>query len=466
MRAPFDPDPTIDTCVQPRRRALLKLLLGGAASLSASSFLTRGLADATDGAEEFFIFIHAAGGWDVTLWSDPRNEKKGLISPASTANTDTSGVRRWVDAPLEEGVRTFTPVRPSGSNLTFGPGIGDLAEHFDRLCIVNGLAMNTVSHPDGSAFSTTGRHLVGTRAPASSVDTALANEFGRASLFPVLSASFPSFYVGEGLDRRVVPLIVGNIGVITRSLTRTQAFDTDDDRDLVTATLAAEAHDLAAKSYYPDALRGMELQYEQLRKMLKGSLQDVFSGPRLKKAQPQFNYTGRFQAGGALNAAFTVEALRRGLVRCMSFGVGGFDTHNANYRTHALLQQETFDLVATLLRALDATPHPTKAGAKLSDHTHLLMVSEFCRTPQINRAGGRDHYPNNSALVISPRFKGNMAFGQSDPEQLLPMATRAFPDGKRAMAPPDLLATLLHSVGVEPRKYLRDGSVVPELLRA
>jgi uncharacterized protein (DUF1501 family) len=93
-------------------------------------------------------------------------------------------------------------------------------------------------------------------------------------------------------------------------------------------------------------------------------------------------------------------------------------------------------------------------------------MSEFCRTPQVNLASGRDHYPNNSALVISPRFRGNTVFGKSDPEQVLPVATRMFSDGERAMAPPDLLATFLSAFGVDPRKYLRDGEPVPELLAA
>ena len=113
---------------------------------------------------------------------------------------------------------------------------------------------------------------------------------------------------------------------------------------------------------------------------------------------------------------------------------------------------------------MDAIPHPTKSGKKLSDHAHVLVVSEFCRTPQINLAGGRDHYPNNSALVISPRFRGGRSYGKTDVEQLLPATAGTFADGARPVAPPDLLATLLAAFKIEPRKYLRDGEVVKELL--
>src|SRR5262244_489167 len=106
---------------------------------------------------EFFVFIHAAGGWDVTLWADPRNEKKGIVQPASSENTDPSQVRHWTDAPLDEGTRTFALLRTK-SGAVFGPGIGGLYEMSDRITVVNGLAMNTVSHPDGGTFSVTGRH--------------------------------------------------------------------------------------------------------------------------------------------------------------------------------------------------------------------------------------------------------------------------------------------------------------------
>ncbi len=86
--------------------------------------------------------------------------------------------------------------------------------------------MNTVSHPDGTAFSATGRHLTGSRVPGSSIDTILAGELGENSLFPAVSVQFPSTYAGEpGLDRRAVPLVVGQIGTISRTLARGGRYD-------------------------------------------------------------------------------------------------------------------------------------------------------------------------------------------------------------------------------------------------
>jgi hypothetical protein len=448
------------------RRTFLNVLAASAAAAVTGLPTIDALADVTaQGDSEFFVFLIALGGWDVTLWADPRNELKGIIHPASTENTDTAQVKRWVDAPLDAGFRTFELVRPKGSSLVFGPGIGDLADMPDRITVINGLEMNTVAHPDGQVFSTTGRHPQGGRVAASSVDTILANETGREQLLPIVSVRFPSSYVGANLDRRVVPLAIDDVGSISRTLARSQAYDADPERDRVTAMLSEEARDLAKRSTYPDVLDGLALQYEGLRRMLGSNLQDVFSGGGLRKAHPEFDYKRRFTGGPAVNAAFAVEAMKRNVVRCLSFAVGGFDTHGNNYRTHAQLQQETFGLVADLVKSLDATPHPTKHGSKLSEHTHILVVSDFCRTPQINLGMGRDHYPNNSALVVSPRFRTNFAFGKSDPEQVLPQPAKKFLDGERPIAPPDLLATFLSAFGVDPRKYMRDGEVVRELLR-
>ncbi len=449
------------------RRRFLKVLSGSAiAALTGSPLTALAQAATKENEGEFFVFIHASGGWDVTLWSDPRNEAKGIVSPASTDNTDKGQVRLWADAPLDGATKTFELVRPRGSNLVFGPGIGALAELPDRITVINGLAMNTVAHPDGSTYSATGRHPQGGRVAASSIDTMLANELGTGQLLPTVSLRFPSAFVGDNLDRRAVPLAVDDVSSVGRTLFRSQMFDANAERDKVTALLSEEASDLAKRSTYPGVLEGMDLQYQSLRRMLGTNLQEVFTANSLKTLHPQFNYKARFGAGPAVNASFAVEAMKRNIVRCVSFTFGSFDTHGNNYKTHAQNQQELFDMVATLLRALDATPHPTRTGKKLSEHTHILVVSEFCRTPQINLAMGRDHYPNNSALVVSPRFRTNFSFGRTDVEQLLPMAAKSFTDGSRAIAPPDVLATFLGAFGIDPRKYMRDGEVVRELLKA
>jgi hypothetical protein len=440
-----------------RRRRFLQLL-GGAAAMATGLPVW-----AAPKGDDFFVFVHAAGGWDVTLWADPRNERIGLVEPASTDNTDTAGLARWTDAPLDGDTRTFAPL--DDGRLVLGPGIGALYDLRDRLTVINGLAMNTVSHPDGIAYSATGRHLAGGRAPAASIDVAVASELGAAQMLPAVAIQFPSAFVGERLDRRAIPLRVASAATIARSLARSPAYLDGDDRAAITGVLTAEAAALARRSVFPGTYEKLAGQYAAQPLLVGGALEKAFAPKALQDAFPQFDYRSRTQAQGALSAAFTCAALGRNVVRSVGFALGGLDTHNQNYKQHARTLQDLFGVVASLVAVLDAAPHPTRTGAKLADHTHLLVFSEFCRTPQINLTGGRDHYPNNSALVISPRFRGGRVFGRTDRAQLLPADAKAFADGARPIAPPDLLATYLHAFGIAPRTYLRDGEVVPELLR-
>jgi hypothetical protein len=450
-----------------RRRSLLELMLGGAAGLAAMP-IVRALggsnAARATSPDEFFVFIHAAGGWDVTLWSDPRNEKKGLIDPPSTDNTDTAGIGRWHNQTLAGKVQTFKPlVTPDGR--VFGPGIGELFDLHDRLTVVNGLAMNTVSHPDGTCFSTTGRHLAGTRTPVPSIDTLLASAFCGDQLLPLVSMRFPSSYVGDDLDPRAVPLKVAGVGGLGKSLERSSAYLSAEDRRDVSLLLSDEAKDLARRSPAPQVYTRLAAQYDALPRMLSGDVATVFKAQALRAAYPELPFNRNDDNDGVLAAAFALEAMKRNVIRCVGLSLGALDTHNVSYRGHGRMLSDLFGVVAALVKRLDTIPHPTVAGAMLAEHTHIMVLSEFCRTPGINLGGGRDHYPNNSALVISPRFKP-ITYGKTDPGQLLPAVSGTFSDGARAIAPPDLLATYLAAFGIAPAGLIRDGEVVKDLLRA
>ncbi|WP_394831889.1 DUF1501 domain-containing protein [Pendulispora rubella] len=451
------------------RRSFLKAFLAGAGFLPlAGAPLFRAVAAEPAKSDDFFLLIHALGGWDVTLSLDPRWEETGLIDPASTVNTTFAALRKWQSgtAKLSDGGVSFQAIRPSGTPFTFGPAIGNLTDHASRICVVNGLATNTVSHPDGQTFAVTGRHLNGGRPNQSSIDVCCANEFGTEQLLPVVSVQYPSYLLGAQMDARARPLRIATIGTMAQSLSRATLYDTQTERNAVNAVLTEEANDLAAISNDPSALQGFGSQYGALQNLLtNASLQRVFSEAALIAAHPELNIsTLRFQRAAAVNAAFAMEAFRNNIARCVSFIFNGFDTHSANYTNQAATQQETFDTLAALLAQLDQIPHPTRTGRKLSDHTHILVTSDFCRTPQINLQRGRDHYPNGSALIISPKFKGKTLYGKTDPQQLLPANAGTFVDGPRPVAPPDVLATFVSAFGVDPQKYFREGEVIKELL--
>lgn len=224
------------------RRTFLKLLSGLAAGAAVNSRVLRAVADGADTvkSDDRFIIIHAGGGWDVTLWADPRNEERGLVDPASTATVTTDAIRLWTDGPtLSDGSKSFQMVERRGSQ--FGPAMGALADLLDRATIFNGIAMETVSHPDGSYYSATGRHLAGGKPVQTSIDTALASELGPGDLLPLMSVNFPSTYTGRNLDPRASPLRVSNVTAVSKSLARSELYTTSDDRAAVTQLLEEDA---------------------------------------------------------------------------------------------------------------------------------------------------------------------------------------------------------------------------------
>ncbi len=81
------------------RRAFLKVL-GGAGVAAMTVPILPAFAEPSVGPDEFFIFIHAGGAWDVTLGLDPRNTKQGIIDPATSGakgTIDPAPITRWVD---------------------------------------------------------------------------------------------------------------------------------------------------------------------------------------------------------------------------------------------------------------------------------------------------------------------------------------------------------------------------------
>ncbi len=106
----------------------------------------------------------------------------------------------------------------------------------------------------------------------------------------------------------------------------------------------------------------------------------------------------------------------------------------------------------------------------LLDETLVVCLSEHGRTPKItpNRDGGRDHWSRcYSALFAGGGISRGQVVGKSDRIASDPL--------ERPVSPKDLLATIYHLLGIDPRTEVHDrqnrpltlvptGEVVPEML--
>jgi hypothetical protein len=79
--------------------------------------------------------------------------------------------------------------------------------------------------------------------------------------------------------------------------------------------------------------------------------------------------------------------------------------------------------------------------------TLVLAAGEFGRTPRLNAAGGRDHWPGVwSVAFAGGGVRGGQVIGSSDAQAGSPV--------DRPVTPQDLLATMYHSLGIDPAQYL------------
>ena len=93
-------------------------------------------------------------------------------------------------------------------------------------------------------------------------------------------------------------------------------------------------------------------------------------------------------------------------------------------------------------------PARRPGAAGLLETTLVVATGEFGRTPKLNAAGGRDHWPGVwSAVLAGGGIRGGQVVGASD--------RTPRPRQPTGPSPQDLLATMYHSLGISRAQYLQ-----------
>lgn len=130
-------------------------------------------------------------------------------------------------------------------------------------------------------------------------------------------------------------------------------------------------------------------------------------------------------------------------VRAIEVTLPGFDTHVANHSGHVTNCRILDPAIATLIQDL--------RERDLLDSTIVLCISEFGRTPSVNPAGGRDHWPNwFSCLIVGGGFREATVIGAT-PEDVVEGKDSA---GKLRLPSdpvlvPELYATIMAAMGID-----------------
>jgi uncharacterized protein (DUF1501 family) len=128
-------------------------------------------------------------------------------------------------------------------------------------------------------------------------------------------------------------------------------------------------------------------------------------------------------------------------VRCVEVTLDGWDTHVNNQASVAERNKTLDPAFAALIRELKSR--------NLLDKTIVLCGGEFGRTPRINPAGGRDHWPHGFSIALAGGgIAGGRVIGETAPEPKLDEKNR-LQDVSDPRNVEDIHATVLHALGID-----------------
>ena len=314
----------------------------------------------------FFVFVQVYGAWDVCLAFDPKDRELKL--PTGEAAFDQPYAMNEVKE-LANGIR----LPPQGAVL------GRLA---DRLAIVNGIDMEV----DNGHFPD--NMMAGFQQPRNAnlpfFQSVLAKRHPYLKRCSVqhLYASYDGMFFAGPYGMTTVTATAGDFVTFLAPSSDAANLPLDGVQSMVAEYAAAQPGLDRRKALggYTDAI-GRAIQVG--RQLKAGGF-----APPANVDQPAGlgNLLGQLFATGVLGSA------------TLSFGQRYFfDTHSDHYKDHPL--GKALVDVDALCAALAQVP--LDEHTSVFDRTTVVLAAEFCRSPRLNGAAGKDHnFRTNSAAVI------------------------------------------------------------------
>ncbi len=460
----------------PRRKMLA---CGGVAASSA--ILYRSLLPSTAHADgpsiadqKRVIYVNLDGGWDTLMCFDPRDhnsfgDPNGSIYTGFDILAQTDTVTSGLLANGGSGL-----IQPTGSNIAFGPAIGTLANHHDKMCVLRGVNMGTLTHIVGRRYGLTGKFPSGLNPSGSSLGTIFAAQNPAAALIPNLVMGGVETYNVTGLPEAsgVVVPTHNDLNFVLKSVN--PQYTLSDTSQTALAEYIASADCLDSQLDVGGKVAAYKASWESSQTFHDGSLYEYFN---FKPNPPQGSQMeALYQAFGINNLNVDLAGVKgqgmvaaQAIVTDVSVAVSiqpvarRLDDHDEDWTDlHQPALREAFDVVASIVTFLSGQPH-SKGGSYL-DHTIIMVGSEFARTPTINVRSGRDHHLANSCVLIGGGIAGNQVIGATTDDTYAsqavdPTTGQLDPNGV-IMRPPDVHATVMQALGLPYDHLSNQGPVI------
>lgn len=434
---------------QNNRRAFLRTLGLGTGAFMLGSLAAPRLARAANNSRSF-VFCYFRGGWDTLLSLDPRDPNIFTDARKGETKIELGYDRLGNNYP-------DTIQQPAGSNIEFGPAMGGIMQHYDKMCVVRGMTMETVSHEVGRMYFITGKPPRGTQPAGSSLGTRIVAQQGDHTALPNLVSRVDSY--NENLPTYASGLTVSSVGDLVSTLTH--------GRSAPNANIRAKIDSYRAKKHLCDpseldrrGLLGLiQSSQTKARELVESGLSAKFQFLSQTDAE-MMQLSARYGIQQTLTtpqaqAAMAYQALKYGMAQTVTIELtGNLDTHDTTWATDQPDEQSAgFTALGTLVSDLASTDDPVRGG-KLLDHTTILAFSEFGRTAMLNGREGRDHSLTSSCLLMGAGVPHNKVVGASSDVGMVPRAVDAMSGaavdaGGTFITPTLVAASIMESAGYD-----------------
>lgn len=361
---------------------------------------------------------------------------------------------------LKPGHANGGPVKEIATRV---PGIR-ISEHLpkvanfaDRMAVIRSMTTREADHGRASFFLRTGYMPTGP-IQYPTLGSLVSRELGRDdAALPNFVAIAPYRFFSPGayapgfLGPKYAPLIVGDnaqvfnqrMGADYTAALKVQDIDSPAEVDKAHAAVRLDMLDEMEKEFHARhpgvSTVSHRTAYDRAVRLMKTDARKAFDLDEEKPAVRDA-YGRNLFGQGCLLARRLIE---RG-VPFVEVTHGGINGGAFGWDTHA----NNADQVKQLCGILDPAWGQLLSDLKersLLDDTLIIWMGEFGRTPKINPARGRDHWPNSwSTVLAGGGIKGGQAYG------------RTSKDGTtvedKPTTVPDFLATVVQALGLDPEK--------------
>jgi uncharacterized protein (DUF1501 family) len=415
------------------RRTLLK----SAAATAALSLVPR-RARAQTVAGKNLLIVFAPGGWDPTYVFDPKD-------PSLTTVDAPTGTLK----PFGQTTLLTDPARPSVDAFFSAYGA--------QTAVVNGVQVRSIVHPDCWK-----RILTGTASDANpDLGAITAWTFGR-------DLPMPYFVLGSVAYTGQLASICGHVGSTGQllSLLDPKAAYPPAEGNIPSPRALADPfpnpdETLLIHKYTrsrADRERAVRGAYGYNKARLDDFMASTTRGEKLKA------YASSFSRGLVRSTKSQVdlalEGLSSGLCWSATVQAGGWDSHTMNSMQSGYFE-DLFSSLKYLADELASRPGRS-TGAKMLDETVVAVVSEMGRTPKLNAALGKDHWPVTSAMVFGAGVRGGLTMGGTTDAmgaRNVSLTTGALDENGAQLQTSNLAAGLLTLVGVDPSQWFQNTEV-------